>query len=331
MLSHRQQYRILITAVAFAIIGLSFFAGYAGMRSQESPPSNRSNPAQADNSNSPAEKSHIEPSAHKKANEGEKKGPWYQTFLDHAPDWFVAIFTGLLVIVTIRLVQSTNKLWAAGERQIAVAEKGADAARDAADIAVTTLRSTQRAWLKVKVSLSNGPLIFYEDGSASLNFSFVITNVGNAPAINIRPYAWLVPIKGKGGFHWEGQARRSAEVKATPVYGGFALFPNDEFPRSAGFEQWSLGTSMTKEEIEAGVATNTQFHPPEYKKALALYVVGFVDYTFPADPLTHHQTGFILSVGRNAPHPIIPEVGQIPAAELILLEGSGMGIGHFAD
>jgi hypothetical protein len=34
MLSHRQQYRILITAAAFAIIGFAFFAGYAGMRSQ---------------------------------------------------------------------------------------------------------------------------------------------------------------------------------------------------------------------------------------------------------------------------------------------------------
>src|SRR5581483_5523765 len=43
---------------------------------------------------------------------------WYSTFLDHAPDWFVAIFTGLLVYVTYRLVKSTNKLWEAGERQM---------------------------------------------------------------------------------------------------------------------------------------------------------------------------------------------------------------------
>ena len=49
----------------------------------------------------------------------------FSSFLEHMPDWFVAIFTALLVYVTHRLVTSTNKLWAAGERQFALASETA--------------------------------------------------------------------------------------------------------------------------------------------------------------------------------------------------------------
>jgi hypothetical protein len=53
---------------------------------------------------SPNQTQHVEPTK------------WYRTFLDHTPDWFVAAFTGLLVYVTYRLVNSTNRLWEAGHR-----------------------------------------------------------------------------------------------------------------------------------------------------------------------------------------------------------------------
>ena len=39
---------------------------------------------------------------------------WYH--VDHFADWFVAAFTGLLVLVTLFLVISTNKLWQSDER-----------------------------------------------------------------------------------------------------------------------------------------------------------------------------------------------------------------------
>jgi len=41
--------------------------------------------------------------------------------LDHIPEWFVAVFTGLLTVVTFLLVRSTNRLWEAGERQLGLA------------------------------------------------------------------------------------------------------------------------------------------------------------------------------------------------------------------
>ena len=68
---------------------------------------------------------------------------WYDIFTEHAPDWFVAIFTALLVFVTYRLVQSTNKLWEAGERQIIVAQKAADAATASAEF----IPRVERAYL----------------------------------------------------------------------------------------------------------------------------------------------------------------------------------------
>ena len=64
---------------------------------------------------------------------------WYDIFTDHAPDWFVAVFTGVLAFITYRLVQSTNKLWEAGERQIGVAEKAASAAQASAEAATVQL------------------------------------------------------------------------------------------------------------------------------------------------------------------------------------------------
>lgn len=45
---------------------------------------------------------------------------WISSLINHAPEWCVAVFTGLLVYVTWRLVTSTNKLWEAGERQYAL-------------------------------------------------------------------------------------------------------------------------------------------------------------------------------------------------------------------
>lgn len=73
---------------------------------------------------------------------------WYDIFTEHAPDWFVAAFTGLLAFITYRLVQSTNKLWEAGERQIIVAEKAANAAQASAEAAsVSALYSSRRAGL----------------------------------------------------------------------------------------------------------------------------------------------------------------------------------------
>lgn len=54
--------------------------------------------------------------SHEQQTKAHEKEEWYDTFLEHTPDWFVAIFTGILTFVTWRLVKSTNKLWEAADR-----------------------------------------------------------------------------------------------------------------------------------------------------------------------------------------------------------------------
>jgi hypothetical protein len=100
---------------------------------------------------------------------GESK--WYGTFLEHTPDWFVAIFTALLAYVTYRLVQSTNKLWDAATKAAAAQEK---------DIQII-----QRAYLSVEPAGIH-PFL---DGSPRLVCNITIRNAGNLPA---RGVSWYI-------------------------------------------------------------------------------------------------------------------------------------------
>jgi hypothetical protein len=95
---------------------------------------------------------------------------WYEPLTDHAPEWLLAIFTGLLAFVTYRLVQSTNKLWEAGERQTLVAEKAANAAQLSADF----IPRVERAYLTGggDVEIKNGKRFFRAE----------VANYGKTPA-----------------------------------------------------------------------------------------------------------------------------------------------------
>lgn len=114
---------------------------------------------------------------HGKRNQESK---WYDKFLDHLPDWFVAMFTGLLVYVTYRLVKatsdlriSTDRLWEAGERQIAVAKQAADAALMSAKVAA----GVERPFVYVK----DPTITISEDGSVEAGLRLI--NLGRTPAI----------------------------------------------------------------------------------------------------------------------------------------------------
>jgi hypothetical protein len=95
---------------------------------------------------------------------------WYDVFTAHAPDWFVAVFTGLLAFITYRLVQSSNKLWEASERQIIVAEKAAEAAA----ISASYIPLVERAYL------TGGGPIELSDGQR--RFRVEVANYGKTPA-----------------------------------------------------------------------------------------------------------------------------------------------------
>jgi hypothetical protein len=122
----------------------------------------------------------------------------------------VAIFTGLLVYVTYRLVkttgdlrQSTDKLWEAGERQIAVAQQSASAAEQSARTADAALRITQRAYLSVEPR-GIGPFrtrLGTPGASVEVLGRLRIRNVGNIPARRVR---WFVRITCDPDRLWNG-------------------------------------------------------------------------------------------------------------------------------
>jgi hypothetical protein len=95
----------------------------------------------------------------------------YETFFDHMPEWFVAVFTGLLTVVTFLLVRSTNRLWEAGERQIVVAEKATNAAVASAEF----IPRVERAYLT-----GGGPVLPPE--AAERFFRVEVANYGKTPA-----------------------------------------------------------------------------------------------------------------------------------------------------
>jgi len=231
------------------------------------------------------------------------------------------------------LVLATLGLFISGERNVEVARRSADAAKDSADaankaamVAEKTLIAGQRAWIRAEIGVGNQPLIFYPKGhptGASVSVSFKVTNIGNSPATNITYHAWLVTLKNGGPFPAAEQETRCNEIRQQPFGAGFTLFPNETFPGNIGFGEWSLGTSISPEEIEKGLAVGAD-------KNVALYVVGCVDYTFQTDPANHHQTGFILELRRKGPFILRPADGDVPADQLELRE-SGAGDGRRAD
>jgi hypothetical protein len=203
-------------------------------------------------------------------------------------------------------------------------KKAADAAQKTAEVAKDTLIAGQRAWIRTdEIALGGGALAFDKNG-ASVSISFKITNIGNSPAVNVTPHAWLIVLRTGGPFHWQEQQRMCGEIRKQPFGLGFSLFPGETFPSNVGFGAWSLGVNVSPEETEKGLAISAD------GKHVALYVFGCIDYTFPTDATAHHQTEFILELRKRGPDLISPDEGLIPIDKLTLTD-TGIGIGRYAD
>jgi hypothetical protein len=233
------------------------------------------------------------------------------------------IFNNKLTVMQGQL----DEMRSAGEhtkRTADAAKESADAAKMAANVAEKTLISSQRAWIRIdEIGLGGGALAFDENG-ASVSISFKITNVGNSPAINVTPHAGLIVMKNGGPFHWQEQQRMCDEIRKHPFGLGFTLFPGETFPSNIGFGAWSLGVNISAEEIKKGLAVSAD------GKHVVLYVFGCIDYTFPTDPTTHHQTGFIRELRKEGSFLVSPDDGIIPIDKLTLMD-TGVGIGQYAD
>lgn len=156
----------IIGLVAWAIIGLPI------VKSLERPEAyqhNQTDKAQSKGGNSSAVWNRSIPQ--KNGASGHQENRWYGVLVDHAPDWFVAIFTGLLAYATYRLVKSTNNLWTA--------------TKDASERQELDTRVLQRAYLSVEP----GGINQFLDGTPRLSCDILIRNAGNLPAKHV---SWFI-------------------------------------------------------------------------------------------------------------------------------------------
>jgi hypothetical protein len=117
------------------------------------------------------------------------------TALDSYNGLITAVATVCIAWFTLSLRQSTDRLWSAGERQIAIANASAEAAQRAAATAERALTVVERAFLLISdmnvVTMSQYGTII--DFRISVN----ITNSGRTPAQNYISLANLVVFEGE--------------------------------------------------------------------------------------------------------------------------------------
>ncbi|CAN5688891.1 hypothetical protein BH10PSE6_BH10PSE6_47990 [soil metagenome] len=158
----------LAWALVFGLaIGLPLGWGFSQFHrpAEQAKPNNHRHPAQPENQNSDSGNTNTaKDHSGKHGNESGQEGRWYDTFLDHTPDWFVAAFTAVLSVITFLLVRSTNRLWEAGERQLGLAERQF----------VTTNRP------RVTVQFIQGPLTYTESGRVGA--AVTVANIGPSDA-----------------------------------------------------------------------------------------------------------------------------------------------------
>lgn len=152
----------------------------------------------------------------KHGGERKQESHWYDTFFDHMPDWFVALFTGVLVCVTVALVRSTNKLWEAGERQL----------RHSADTAQRQLR----AYISVEADPSLPPPHVSPQG---IEVTFKTINRGQTPAGGVFNWAviMIAPTNGPVSF----RRPRGLEFVAN------SMAPGSDASIRARFSPWRDG------------------------------------------------------------------------------------------
>jgi hypothetical protein len=251
------------------LIATAFWSCFLLWHSQKAVPNSQAQPAQTEQQHTKSGGAVIQQEQHSK---GGQKSNWYDTFLNYTPDWFVAIFTGLLSFVTYRLVTSTgglktstDRLWEAGERQIelsretaaaqsrdmreslSIAQEAATTATTANTIAREAYVTEHRPWLTVEMSLA-GDINFQENGFVSTAVAVRVTNIGTTPASGVyfSAHMWtgvdidrnpspLIYRKGRP-FSVEGEIQAYLEMLTRPNahFAKFVLLPNEHITRTHG-------------------------------------------------------------------------------------------------
>jgi uncharacterized membrane protein len=223
-------------------------------------------------------------------------------FIHASGEGIIAIFTVILGVATWFLWRATRNLVedarATGASQLNVTKTAADAAKTSADASLVALRP----WLSCEVK-AVGPLKFSK-GDAVFKFSFIVTNVGHSPAMQVSlspritvlnsPYGqaivWLKKI---------AEFNREFPVKTTTIlipsgenFGGeeigLVLFPNESHP-------FNYILRIKRDEIEKSCE---DLKLSKTSKYIMPIVCGLVTYNYPLAKV-RADTGFVYPIRRK--------------------------------
>jgi hypothetical protein len=174
-----------------------------------------------------------------------------------------------LILVFLTLI-FTGLSWWTFHEQVNEMKLAYGPIKQTADATKAALVAGQRAWVRIdEIGVGGGGLSIGNDG-ASVSISFMVTNVGNSPAIKVTYHPKLVVLA--QGVAIPSEQEQVCDAARHQWQGGFTLFPNEQFPRTLGLRQPSFGGHASKDTIERGAEISAD------KKRVALLVVGCVDY-----------------------------------------------------
>jgi hypothetical protein len=131
--------------------------------------------------------------------------------------------------------------WRDARRTVKATEASAVAAQESARIAQSSLGLSQRPWLQVEFNLP-GP-VTVSDGMLGIPVRFTITNVGNTPALNVRPFAMVFLLDSTNAEMGRTEIKKliAREEKAPDDHHGEPIFPaqqHDERTMTMFSVQW---------------------------------------------------------------------------------------------
>jgi hypothetical protein len=183
-------------------------------------------------------------------------------------------------------------------------------------LARSSLIASQRAWIRRDQVFFTGPLEFRPDGLANTSVTLEFTNVGNAPALHVNMFAWLLPIGANGVVPHDRAKQLFAKVRKNPVSGGFTLFPGQAYPRTKG-TRTHQGIHITKEEADAVC---------DAANRMVLYVAACINYSFATGPSVNHQTACLFEVLSSTGFITRTPGTSIPTANLQLDPSGFLGM-----
>ncbi|MEI7712419.1 MAG: hypothetical protein WCI94_13355 [Rhodospirillales bacterium] len=175
---------------------------------------------------------------------------------------------------------------------------------DAAQGQLRAMQDDQRPWLKVEVD-KIGPLTVVRPPKnqpipndwpiAMMQATFKITNVGKAPAFNVRWFYWASVETPMNRDLITDQKRRCASVDSGKIGvndQGFTIFPQDIFTDNDLLGEKRIVAAISRQDFRDAESLSND------KTSVPVYIYGCVKYASRVSDAAHHQTSFLYRLSK---------------------------------